>query len=137
MNLIAELLGMQDIRCFAHTWDLAFKEALNSSETLKVRFRQEIESRFTPRDELIAKSPAILSSILNPQFKEGSHLDKKMKKLAFNEIKDQMKGINVLKSTEIVRVDTEQVSDNSDSEVLFQRKKVKLSAMEKIFWKYY
>jgi hypothetical protein len=58
-----------------------------------------------------------------------------MKKLAFNEIKDQMKGINVLKSTEIVRVDTEQVSDNSDSEVLFQRKKVKLSAMEKIFGK--
>ncbi len=60
-----------------------------------------------------------------------------MKIIAFNEIKDQMKGINVLKSTEIVRVDTEQVSDNSDSEVLFQRKKVKLSAMEKIFWKYY
>ncbi len=58
-----------------------------------------------------------------------------MKKLAFNEIKDQMKGINVLKSTEIIRVDTEQLSDNSDSEVLFQRKKVKVSAMEKIFGK--
>ncbi len=230
MNLIAELLGMQDIRCFAHTWDLAFKEALNSSETLKtiigkcrkivghfhhsstaetafkkeqqrigsisislkqdvetrwgsvyymlnsivenklcliscfdkiisknnsrkenlkkmalnmnecliieslipsldsidavyrlmsgetyctisfvyptimkflnehlisketdltevkefkVRFRQEIESRFTQRDELIARSPAILSSILNPQFKEGSHLDKKNEKISF------------------------------------------------------
>jgi len=226
MNLIVELLGVQDIRCFAHTWDLALKEALNCSETLKsiigkchkivghfnhsstaetafkkeqqrigstnitlkldietrwgsvyhmlnsivenklclissfdkiisnnsrkenmkkmvlntnewliieslipsfdsidavyrlmsgenyctisfvyptimkflnehlisketdlievkefkVRFRQEIESRFTPCDESIANSPAIVSYILNPQFKEGLHLDKKMKK---------------------------------------------------------
>jgi hypothetical protein len=58
-----------------------------------------------------------------------------MKKLAFNEIKDQIKGIYVLKSTEIVGVDTEQVSENSDSEVLFERKKVKLSAMRKLFGK--
>jgi hypothetical protein len=36
-------------------------------------------SRFIPSDQLIAKSPAILSSILNPNFKEGSHLDKKWK----------------------------------------------------------
>ncbi len=49
-----------------------------------------------------------------------------MKKLAFNEIEDQIAFVNVLKSTEIVRVDTEQVSDNCDSEVLFERKKVKL-----------
>ncbi len=82
---------------------------LTEVKEFKVRFRQKIESRFAPRDQLIAKSPVILSSILNPQFKEGSHLDKKMKKPAFNEIEDQIAFVNVLKSTEIVGVDTEQV----------------------------
>ncbi len=58
-----------------------------------------------------------------------------MKKPAFNEIEDQIAFVNVLKSTEIVGVDTEQVWDNCDSKVLFERKKVKLSAMDKFFGK--
>ncbi len=56
---------------------------LTEVKEFKVRFRQEIESRFAPRDQLIAKSPVILSSILNPQFKEGSHLDKENEKTSF------------------------------------------------------
>jgi hypothetical protein len=56
---------------------------LTQVKEFKVRFKQEIESRSTPCDESIAKSPAILSSILNPQFKEGSHLDKENEKTSF------------------------------------------------------
>jgi hypothetical protein len=57
----------------------------------KVKFREQIEYRFTPDDEIIAKSPAIIASILNPRFKDLSFIDKKIKKLAYNEIKERVR----------------------------------------------
>jgi len=35
MNLVSTLLGLKDIRCFAHCWDLAVKEALTNCDTLQ------------------------------------------------------------------------------------------------------
>jgi hypothetical protein len=35
MILVSRLLGLEDIRCFAHTWDLAFKDSLISCHTIQ------------------------------------------------------------------------------------------------------
>jgi hypothetical protein len=57
----------------------------------KSAFKQEIRIRFSPYDKDISKSPAILSSVLDPRFKKLSFIDESIKKLAFKEIKFQMK----------------------------------------------
>jgi hypothetical protein len=100
----------------------------------KVKFREQIEYCFTPNDEIIAKSPAIIASILNPRFKDLSFMDKKIKKLAYNEIKEQMKSFQRTQQND-------SQNDNSFEELSYEpqasNSKInpKLAAIEKIFGK--
>jgi len=110
---------------------------LQEINEFKVRFRQEIELRFTPYDQTIAKSPALLASVLNPGFKDLSFVDKKIKKLAYNEIKEQMREIKSLRVTQEIQSDGDYNSEESDcdTQTSIPAEEVKLTALEKIFGK--
>jgi hypothetical protein len=103
----------------------------------KQEFRKEIEYRFFPFDEKIAKTPAILSSVLNPRFKDLSFIQKAIKKLAHSEIKNLMKEIPL--NTEGIDESPVEVNEEliimSANSIPVPSKRIKLTAMEKIFGK--
>jgi len=91
-------------------------------------FRREIEKRFKPNDISIATSPAIISSILSPQYKELTFVNNNIKRNAYSELKEQMIAIDNNLNVQNEDSDTEvDITDNESTEV------IKENAMEIIF----
>jgi len=101
---------------------------LKSIKEFKNKFRNEIERRFTPNDEKICKSPAVIASVLDPKFKELEFFDKKFKKLVYNEVIEQMEVISPNESN-VQPIESQSTLPDSTS------KTEQKSAFEEIFGK--
>jgi hypothetical protein len=118
--------------------DHLLRNESDSQEIIEFKeFRKEIEYRFSPFDQSIATTPAFLSSVLNPRFKDLIFTEKPIKKLAYIEIKNQMKEItlNTETTNESPDNDNEEQNLNSTNNTSVPYKRIKLTAMEKIFGK--